>query len=258
MSTQTPPRARNFSTFNRNASPITSKNSPLKKLHQLSPNIPRKSGPATEQTSAVATQRKENKELEAQLRSLSKSHEKLTARNTENTEKLKGMRSKIVNLEKELSGAKSVIVNLTNEKTEIEKKMLQNKEYIRKLETTITMGPKGQAFSDVHEKLSSEIENQKSEIFKLKQELAQQSEEMKEKDREIGNLKNALSIKIEDLKLKGDIKTGLLYELGETKNRLQRQSEEYIKLNEELANTKKLVFFLKFKKLLVGRGKNPQ
>ena len=67
---------------------------------------------------------------------------------------------------------------------------------------------------------------------------------VKKLNKEITILKTALDIKIDSLKIKGDIRGGILYELGETKAELKCKSEEVIELKENINNLNQSVSFL--------------
>ena len=54
--------------------------------------------------------------------------------------------------------SQSLLTKMASEKAESNNKLQQNKEYIRKLEQTITKGPKGQILSEVNQKLKDNLD----------------------------------------------------------------------------------------------------
>lgn len=231
----------------RGDSPVTSKNSPLKHLHRLSPGaLPKQLSERGRTahfpgTSAAALRQKELRELDTRLRDVSKNYDKLESKYSEAAEKLKTTRQKSTVLEKDLTACRNVISRLTEDKAELESKLAQNKDYIRKLETTITMGTKGQMFSEVHDKLTQDVQACRDQITKLNDELEAAHAESRAKDQEIGNLHAALSVRLDEFKLKGDTRGGILYELGEARHRSEQQADETRRVGEELRAVKKAV-----------------
>jgi chromosome segregation ATPase len=186
------------------------------------------------ENSTVANKTKEFRELTAQLDNLSKSYEKLSGKHEKTLEKVKEFTVKNKTIENELGISKSVISKMAEEKTILEQKVEQNKDYIRKLEATITAGPKGQLFTEITEKLKAEIQTSKDQLSNFMKQLNAADNELKSKDKEIINLKEALDIHADNLKIKGDIRGGVLYELGEARVELKKNTIEVTELRKQV------------------------
>jgi len=224
------------------AEPKELKKSPVRNLYRPpSAKLHKKSILA--ENSTITNKTKEYRELIPQFDNLSKSYEKLNVKHEKILEKFKGMTAKNKIIENELGMSKSVISKMAEEKTILEQKVEQNKDYIRKLEATITAGPKGQLFTEIAEKLKAEIQTNKDQLSNSMKQLNAAENELKAKDKEIINLKEALDIHADELKMKGDIRGGILYELGEARVELRNSAIEITKLKKLIENTKQLVSY---------------
>jgi hypothetical protein len=89
--------------------------------------------------------------------------------------------------------------------------------------------------------LGQELELLKGENAQIAKELAEVRTAALGKEHQIGILESALQVRAEDLKLKGDVRGGLLYELGEAKHKTEQLLHENQSLTSELAAVKKEV-----------------
>ena len=86
-----------------------------------------------------AIKRKEIRELDTKYHSLDKAYQKLEEKYNDCYSKMKSHRKKAETLEKELGNSRMVNTKLTEEKEDLQKQLNKNKEYIRKLEASITL-----------------------------------------------------------------------------------------------------------------------
>eukprot|EP01022_Parablepharisma_sp_SALTPOND_P029145 TRINITY_DN72679_c0_g1_i1.p1 TRINITY_DN72679_c0_g1~~TRINITY_DN72679_c0_g1_i1.p1 ORF type:complete len:606 (-),score=116.06 TRINITY_DN72679_c0_g1_i1:139-1956(-) len=117
-----------------------------------------KAGPQSEE----AAKKKELKELDNKYQTLSKTYKKLEEKYNSCYEKMKSFRKKAEGLEKDLGNSRMINNKLVEEKEELQKQLTKNKEYTRKLETSITL------------KKPTEPINEKGESSSLKQQLEEE------------------------------------------------------------------------------------
>eukprot|EP00826_Nyctotherus_ovalis_P010974 TRINITY_DN12860_c0_g1_i2.p2 TRINITY_DN12860_c0_g1~~TRINITY_DN12860_c0_g1_i2.p2 ORF type:complete len:271 (+),score=48.00 TRINITY_DN12860_c0_g1_i2:71-883(+) len=224
---------------------ITAKSSPLKQLHNISPSAFSKRTVAKENTSA--SKKASLSQLKAQHHVRHRGFDELNPKSNGTFQSFRGRNS---SLEKELGSNRATAEKAAEEKRELELKLAQSKEYIRKLEFTITSGAKGKIYSQAHEKVVQEMRAQGNKIDALNTYVQELQSLIREKDSEINSLKASLNIHASELKIKG----GLLYELGTTRNKLQQQSVEFIRVVEEASKMRRQVFALL--RRIAGGGKD--
>lgn len=235
-------------------SPLSSKNSPFNNIQNIPQHKQRFSSGMKQEKVLVkgqcasqdAIKNKEIKELERKNFSISKAYMKAEDKYNDCLAKMKNYRKETEKLEKELAIAKSATTKLAEEKAELDKKLIQSKEYIRKLEGTITKGSKG----EVHSKLLQEMQM----IKKANQKYLKQIEELQignsEKDKEIANLKAAMNLNLGKYNLNGDINKQMLTELAEDKNKIEELYAEKQKYFDEVEQYKNSVIKVNNNKFL--------
>jgi len=226
-----------------NESLVGSKSSPLRQLHNLSPKTFAKRN---------VNKDKHLKQLKTQFQTLHRDFDKLTSKYDKAVGVLNSSRRRNTSLEKELISNRTIVDRLAEEKLRLEEELAQSKEYIRRLEFTITTESKGRIYSQTHNKISKEMDEQSNKINTLKKDIKELRNIIKEKDNEISNLKEALNVNASELKVKG----GILHELGTTRNKLQQQSMEFIKIIEDASRMRRMVF-INIRRI-VGRGEGKE
>ena len=176
--------------------------------------------------------KEENEKLENKYNTLKQLKDQLLKKNQAN--------------EKELSTFQVLINKLKDEKYENDEKILKQKEYIRKLESCISSNNKTNYFNDIIDNVKEEnsiVKDKNNELINQNQNLSKKIKEMeKEKQGYVKALvKIKKDIKLEDLRIKSDIKGGLLYEIGFARSQISDLESKLKSSDENLIETKKLV-----------------
>jgi chromosome segregation ATPase len=114
---------------------------------------------------------------------------------------------------------------MAQQKTEVEGQLQDAKSYSRKLEGHITAGAKGQHITEVNAQLRDQLGALKRELQTSLKEKEDFEAVCKEKDAQVKVLSRALDIKAEELGLRGDMRSALLYDLGQTRTELEQATE---------------------------------
>lgn len=181
---------------------------------------------------------KEIIQKEEKYQRISKNYAKLQNKYVDCNGKLQIFRQKIITLEKEVNSGKEIIKKLKEEKDELEKRQNQSKEFIKELEAT-----NGQPIAKLWEnKLAHELDIVRLDSQNIKKENDLLVCNCQAKDNEIKTLQAALQIKSEELQIGGDIKGGLLYELGNVRTKLEQSARDTLDLGKTLQRITKEVY----------------
>jgi chromosome segregation ATPase len=165
---------------------------------------------------------REELNLQEKFDKLQKQFSKLENRYDEATSDAKKFKSKAEVLERELITTRKTLEKVIEEKYELEHAKNEQKLYVRKLETKISQGAKGQVLSELNSSLQSQME--KLEVDKkVSQTRVKELEAQVEKlNDHIIILSRALEIKAEEFGLQGDIRSTLLYDVGQSRDELEK------------------------------------
>lgn len=167
-------------------------------------------------TSKEVAEMRNYNELKNKNNKLEIQNEKNTKKLSEITQEFNTIKKEKDILFKELTIAKISMEKILGEKSVLENQLKDNKQYILKLETKIfeLSKSKSQSIYEMNQKLKKENDELNQIITnnnKEKEVLLLEKEKMK---KEICTLKNALSVKVQNLKFKDDIKASLFYDVG--------------------------------------------
>ena len=180
-----------------------------------------------------AAHKKEKNNLEHKYKLIEKNNIKLTKKNTDMTEELKNIKSQFEIMKKDFNVLSLTNERVQNEKIVIEKSLEENKTYTRKLESRLLQGAKNQYLIEINNKLRKELDDIKVYCYLFNQlELEAKSNDtekikttFEKKNQEIKILNRALEIKADDLKIKGEFKTSILYDVGMCKQEIEDYKE---------------------------------
>jgi chromosome segregation ATPase len=114
---------------------------------------------------------------------------------------------------------------MAQQKTEVEGQLQDAKSYSRKLEGHITAGAKGQHITEINAQLKDQLGALKRELQTSQKDKEDFEAVCNEKDAQVKVLSRALDIKAEELGLRGDMRSALLYDLGQTRTELEQATE---------------------------------
>lgn len=174
----------------------------------------------------MATKRPSAEPLEGKYRALEQKHAALV-------QGLNSHRVRAEKLENELSRAKLTLESIVQQKQELSAAFLGAKEYTRKLEAKLTLGKQSKEISVTHQ-----ISELTEENLHLSRSFKQSQDETQKLQDHIAVLTKALELKAEDFKLKGDLRTQLLLDLGQSRQEIQRLREANIDYRDVIADLK--------------------
>eukprot|EP00743_Colponemidia_sp_Colp-15_P005207 GILK01005602.1.p1 GENE.GILK01005602.1~~GILK01005602.1.p1 ORF type:complete len:642 (-),score=144.26 GILK01005602.1:110-2035(-) len=195
-------------------------------LHHTSVNAKVPPSIATHVVSANAQSRREYLNLQSQHRALEKQFLKANSRIQECLADTKKMRAQLETQEKDLAAYKRAHERLTREKQTVELDMMKLKEYVRKLETKLAMGAKGQALANAQMSLKDTIKNLQSDKGRHLEIMAEMEEKLQKQNQELHILTRALEIRADEFALKGDFRSALLFDVAQNRDDADRLREE--------------------------------
>lgn len=173
------------------------------------------------------------KNLNACYDQLHRQYEKLDKKCQEMFKELKELKGKCEVQERELIRKQRTVEGMIEEKCELSQLLSENKAHIRKLESKITIGNKGQG--DVSVKKQLQLAN--SDRAALEKELNEAYEKIEELEDHIAVISQALEVKASDL---GNVNPLTLLTIGENKelmNKIKDKERQYeVQLEEHRIN----------------------
>lgn len=186
----------------------------------------------TLQSRGTATREELN--LHEQFSKLQNQYSKLENRYEEATSDVKKYKNKADTLERDLTTTRKTLEKLIEEKYELEQVRNEQKLYVRKLESKISQGAKGHALSELNTNLQSQVdklEHDKKLTGNRVRDLEAQVEKLND---HIIILSRALEIKAEEFGLKGDIRSTLLFDVGQCRDELEKAQMRDHEISQQL------------------------
>lgn len=118
-----------------------------------------------------------------------------------------------------------MIFRISTQKSELESQLQISKNYTRKLEGHISAGLKGQQIAEFNAQLKEQLTSTRRELQLITQTKYELEALGDEKDCQLKVLRRALDIKAEELGLRGDMRSTLLFDLGQAKSELDQATQ---------------------------------